>query len=609
MDANLILLAIEAGVKLGQRFYEVLVDANRERPLFLPLGDLFGSISEANAVDFFNKEENHKLIEPGGPYAGLDRKGKAQAYRSLLAVNQQLGNPASIADEAVELIRDLHKFEQFKKGYGPAAPVLRLIGVLVDIGIGYFQANPQALGQGSPARKVVEAFITGIKPIDFENDAEGKLQTIAGEVMLAGLYAFGENTNLVIKDKRIQVLFGGMAGAIFADFQDAASVGTAIRREEFFQRVTSSLLRGAMAGFADNPTYFIKGDDDAEKIIRVTLTQVFKGLAAEDQEDLFTNDSLEVILKSSLVAVSESASIITGEFILQKLIIGTIKAIVVDDSGKEIFENPEGTVAAILKNGLDTLGENIGTLIDPDRPERLFLVETIRALTAGLGTTLSSGKVKDLLSTQQLISLSRIVFNEVAQHPERLLGKGSTGPDPEMTAVAQIVGSVSKALGENPQELITGDGLLTLVQIAILTAGQNIDKLLDLDLDKLLANTHDPATNLLYKILQALTKGFREAQDPRALFTREMFVDTACRLIATASNNLELLLGGQADEIRRLTIQLMTLTADPKLQNRLNSGNFPVVFQGLLRLVLLGKLNLDDADGVTAAVIKILESA
>jgi hypothetical protein len=288
MDPALILFAISAGVKLGQKFYEVLVDANRERPLFLPLGNLFGSIQLADAKDFFSRPENVNLVRNGGPYAGLNGQDLVKAYRSLLAVNQHLGNPESITDEAVSLIRDLHEFEQFKKGFGHAPPVVRLIGTLVDIGIDYFRANPQALGKGSAARLVVEAFIKGIDPIDFDTAREDHLQ-IVGEVMLAGLQVFGENTNLVSKDKRIQVLLGGMTGAIVEDFKDAESQGAADRRRNFFERVTSSLLRGAMAGFADNPTLFLKGDADSEKIIRATITQVFKGL--ENQEDLFTNES------------------------------------------------------------------------------------------------------------------------------------------------------------------------------------------------------------------------------------------------------------------------------------------------------------------------------
>ncbi len=642
MDPALILFAIEAGVKLGQKFYEVMVDANAERPLYLPLGDLFGSIKFNDANYFFRHDINAmKLVADDGIWLALFDKSEDEIvahYQYVLAIMQQCG-VNSLTDDAYKILvyrhggineiinKQLSKegedelsandfkeltFEQLKKGEGHATPVLRLMGALVDVGIEFFQLNPQGLIKNSAARKVVTAFVTAITSpatkIDFDMEAQGdneligKLQEIAGGVMLAGLQALGTNTNLLFKDERVQTLFGGITGAIVADFKtlekDLTQAGED-RRKQFYADITSSLLQGAMAGFAANPTLFFKKNGDVPKIIQDMVTQVCNGL--KGKEDLFTPDSLEVILKSSLVAVSADARLITPNPILEGLITGTVEAIVKDESGRKIFQNPEGVAAAILKNGLTALGENVGTLINPDRPERLFLVETIKALTAGLGTTLSSGKFKDLLSTQQLISLSQIVFNEVAQHPERLLGKGSTGPDPKMTALAQIVGSVSKALEKEPTILITGDGLLTLLQTAIRTTGQNVDKLLDL-------NNQDPATNLLYKVLQSLTEGFSTAPGIQAFKTGEMFVDTACRVIVTASNNLGFVTGGK-DVIPELILKLMTLTTGQDIWSRLNSGNFPRIFDGLLRQVMLGKLDLDNADAVKNAVVKILETS
>jgi hypothetical protein len=42
MNPALVLFAIEAGIKLGRKVNEVLVDETAQRPLLLPLGDLFG---------------------------------------------------------------------------------------------------------------------------------------------------------------------------------------------------------------------------------------------------------------------------------------------------------------------------------------------------------------------------------------------------------------------------------------------------------------------------------------------------------------------------------------------------------------------------------------
>jgi hypothetical protein len=590
MDPTLILFAIEAGVRLGQKVYEVLVDANVERPLFLPLGDAPESIQRDRARKFFDLPENAALTAPGGPYEGVDDDEDimVKAYHTILAISHQLG-PVEVVtiDQSREIIAQLHAFEQFQEGFGSASPLQRLCGTLVAIGIDFFQINPQALGKNSPARRVVEGFLLALDPQEFERvDAD-----LAGQMLLAGLQVFGDNTSLVSKDKRLRVLLGGMTKALVDDFKAAGSEGAKDRRKNLYDRISASLLRGAMAGFSDNATLFLPGDSKSEGLIRATLTQVLQGL--QNQEDLFSNDSLEVIMKSALGAVSESADLITDQLILQKFIAGTLKTLSSTD-GKEVFS--EATCAAILKNGLDVLGANIGTLIDPENPQRLFLDETIASLAAGLGTTLGGGKLKEVFSSQQLIRLSQIVFHEVAQNPEGLLG--DTQGDPGKTALAQIIGSVCKSLGDEPKRLITGEGALILLGSALRTASQNIDKLLDL-------STEDPAGNLLFQILRELTKALTQTADPRRLLTRAMFTETAARLMVTASNNLEILAGGQVEVIGRLAVTLLTLAAGD-LQFHVNGNTFPVVFDKLLRQVLLGQLNPADPAAVLAEAGKIL---
>ena len=52
IDPQLVIFAVEAGVKLGRKMNEVLVDETSQRPLVMPLGDLFGSVTEAEAMRF-----------------------------------------------------------------------------------------------------------------------------------------------------------------------------------------------------------------------------------------------------------------------------------------------------------------------------------------------------------------------------------------------------------------------------------------------------------------------------------------------------------------------------------------------------------------------------
>lgn len=91
-------------------------------------------------------------------------------------------------------------------------------GTVVEIGIDYFVANPQALGKDSSARRVVAAFLVGINDVDF---AEGESIDVVGDVLMAALKVLGDNATLVSNDTRIHVLLGGVTDALRNDLKEA----------------------------------------------------------------------------------------------------------------------------------------------------------------------------------------------------------------------------------------------------------------------------------------------------------------------------------------------------------------------------------------------------
>ena len=120
MDPTLILFAIQAGVKLGQKFYDVLIDANRERPLYLPFGDIFGSIEFNQANTYFRDDENgQKLFGAGGIYENVKEDNEIEEiYHYVMAVMQQCG-VSSLTDEVYKLIIYRHNINQNLKDQLP----------------------------------------------------------------------------------------------------------------------------------------------------------------------------------------------------------------------------------------------------------------------------------------------------------------------------------------------------------------------------------------------------------------------------------------------------------------------------------------------------------
>ncbi len=209
------------------------------------------------------------------------------------------------------------------------------------------------------------------------------------------------------------------------------------------------------------------------------------------------------------------------------------------------------------------------------------------------------GTVKDLLSPTQVTQLVSILFNEIARHPEHLLGDNVE--DPKKTALAQILGSVARALGDDASRLVTGEGFLELLHIAITVALQNSDKLLDLD-------STNPDTNLLFEVLKQTIAAINPTSDTRGLVGRDVFLDIVERILPLVSANLEAILNGAPTAIKETVSKALEL-ATGVLENRINGANLPILIEQLLLRVLWEELNLAEETAVVREATVILRAA
>jgi hypothetical protein len=589
---QLVLFAIEAGVKLGRKVYDVLVDETAERALVLPLGDLFGNVPEAEATQFFLRPENAHLIKEGGPYFGFSPAERLRAYRSILALNERVGALGDEGRTGVEIIDQLQAFEQLKKGFGAKHPARRVLGTVVEIGIDYFAANPRALGRDSTERRLVAAFLSSLDQTDF---AEGTRAEIVGDLFSAALRALGDHAALLEDDARVQALLGGVTRALIADIDALSSTGAQIRREQLLRRIGSSLLRGGAAALSENLPLFLPGDRTARALVQSTLTEMLAGI--QDKEDIFTTGAIELVFAGALRATAENAELFTTKPVLQELLRRALTALT-DTRGRKLF-SPE-TIALILSEAIEVAGENVETLISPRNPQRQILASALGAMAESLaGALAGTGRVQDLLSKKQLADLARIVFLEVARHPEQLLGQELDNE--KKTALAQIIGSVARALGENPARLVNGAGLVELVRLSLRVAVQNAGKLID-------TSSTNPKTNVLFQILSELVAAIDRDKDPRQLVTREVFLEIARRVLSVASANLETILEERARPVEE-TVRIALALARGALENRINGANLPVLIEQLLRQVLWKELSLGEANAVELAARRVLQAA
>ena len=454
MNAALIMFGIEAGVKLGTKLNDVLVDATVEKPMLLPVGELFGSVTEDDAIEFF---DNHsELTTAGQPYHRYSRADKLKAYKTLKQIDDRVVGSGSVSSEAIQIVSNLQKLQQYKQGFGAKPALQRVVGTLVEIGIDYFVTHPEAIGAKSKERKILQGFVESLDEVNF---AEGTRTEIVGDVLVLALDTLQVNASLIMDDARLQALVGGVTNSLLKDIQDAGSIAAMKRREDFVRRIGSSILKGGAQAFSQNIDLFLPEDSDAKPLVSSTLTQLLEGL--HGKENLFTNESLELLFHSALRAVAENPKVFSEDAVLQQLITRTVKAMT-DATGRKVFS--EETVAAVLEEALSVAAENIETLIDPANPQKQLLANATRAVAQSLsGALAGGGTVKDLLSRQQRVSLMGVVFKEVAKHPEQLLGDATLGD--RKAALAQIIGSVARALGDHPRRFVNGEGFVQLVGV------------------------------------------------------------------------------------------------------------------------------------------------
>lgn len=592
MDPSLVLFAIEAGLKLGRKVNEVLVDETAQRPLLLPLGDLFGSITEADAMRFFSTD-GRKLIAPDGqlfPYRA-DRPKLVEFYRALLGVESVQGPAANPDARRAEVVTQLAALDQFDEKFKAKHPVRRIFGTVVEIGIDYLTTHPEALGKDSPARKVILTFVSALDETDF---AEGSGREVLGDLLAATLRTVGAGVALVDDDQRLQVLLGGILDAVAGDVRAAIQNGNELSRQQLFRRIGSSILRGGATAFTENINLFLPGDGTAKKLVGQTLTQVLAGLT--DREDLFTSESLEVIYKSALRVAAENSELFTDNKVLQELI-ARVLTVVSDQQWNKLFSS--ATASSVLSVALEVVRENIETLIDPKNPKEQLLANALAAMAGSLSAKLAGGgSVQDLLSRSQLLDLTRVVFGEVAKHPELLVGDPAA--DPKNTVLAQVIGSVARALGDDPLLVTHGAGFVELVKVALAVAVQNADKLID-------TKSASPTTNLLFGLLKQVVTAVNAAKDPRQLLSRDAFIEIVRRVLTTASANLPVLLGPQPKAIQDTVAAAMEL-ASGALAERINGANLPQLIQRLLHRVLWNDLDLSEPKALEQAALSILKT-
>jgi hypothetical protein len=484
-EAELIMFAIRSGIKLGQQSREAYVDATRRRELMLPLPNFPTAITVDSAGGYFIGEGARHVKAPSrladlvgrwNSRAALsaDEEAELRVFRCECFVQDltQAGLPVSAADASVfgpEDLQTLLQVRQWGRGTDPTPSALQRVGgTLIEIGVDYFATMPGALNAHSTMGKIAHAALAGLEPLKLSEIAIGELP---GRLFVATLETVATNPGLLTGDPKVQELVTATSRGLAQDVGERIAMmrargdSNSSREErvaEWGELVFRSVLGTGGRMVLENPKTFlgIKADGEAALVSDVG-TSVLGLILSEPTGNLsrvFSRESVDVVMKAALIAVAKHP-----EMLVDKKDKG-LHALLVSVAS-ELGQYETLLTAALLpdvtKLILEKTGDNL-ELLWPEMaqsPKNHLLLTAAKTSLAILTKAPDGARWKPRFGRDDLLAVTRTVFDEVVQNPAWLLA-AADGGDARLKIALEAALDVLRARGTQQLGLATATAVL-----------------------------------------------------------------------------------------------------------------------------------------------------
>jgi hypothetical protein len=630
---DLVLFAIHAAIKLGQKIQTVFEDEIRDRELVLPSVGFPDSElpTPSDTEDFFTEagkvfvEQQVKVKSESGDVTNLPEYGslyglwqKWQAGTDPGTTMHQLRQAAKSLmmagkadDVRGEYRRDPETFyagvnalfvvKQWRVDPKPP-PLQRLAGTVVELALDYVKADPTLFGGKAVGDRVVRSFLLSLDEVQF---AETRYDDLLLDILQASLSAFRTQGDLIIGDKTLALLLKRMSVTLADNIKKAEDSQDPLQQlmlNTFRRETLQGFIKISAATVSEHATRLLGPADSSETQLLNGVLQAVLTVVQGEQGNLFSSQTLKDIYQASLSAAAQNATLLLpgapGEerhIFLANLITGMAgrlaAAVEKDPSGLFTPDLLQGIIAI----GLDTLAGHAARLINPHAPQEQLLVEALDRVILALSAEFHQdahlpGVLASVFSQGQLMALIGEAFGAVAQNPGGVIP--GVGGDPRRSALAQIVGSVAAVVSRDPGHLLGGDGYVQLLSVALRAFAHNPDRLLDL-------NTADPLKNVMSQVMIAVVDAAAQNLEAggRNLLAGDMLLQMMEAALAMVSKNTQ---GFRSDDqIAGLVLNRLLAAASQDLANELDAENLLRVFPPLLHQALQqgrAVLNLGDRE-------------
>ena len=628
---SMVLFAIHAALKLGQKLRAIYEDKVRDQDLILPpIGVVPPDLPDwdLDVRPFFEKAgqafvapppqaelgENAQPPPPEGIYFSLwQKKGKPANQKLLCLAYQKIKNnldPHREEDDVKgDYRRDLDKFyqgasalfvvKQWREGTDPKRPIWqRLGGTVVELAVDYAIADPGLFGGNGKGDRLVRSFLQSLDQVDFD----ARHDELLLEILQASLNTFAGQVDLVVGDDTLALLLKRVATTLVGRVEAAKNDANLLLPLYNFRRdLLQDILRISAATVSERAGLLLgPPDSKEEQFLNTVLQSVLQ--AFQEQPQLFSHQTLRAMYGAGLTAVAQNAALIlpgkTGEpshEFLSQLFTGTVQLLATAGQAGPHALFTLDLARDVTTLALDTLSQNARQLIDPKNPQTQLLVRALERIVLSFSGKLHQDQdlpriLAETFSQKQLVAIIQEVFAAVAQNPEALL-PGKDG-DPQRSALAQIIGVVAAVVATDTKRLLTGDGYVELLQVALEAFALNPDRLLNLD-------TADPLDNVMAKVMTAVLTAATEnlKNGGRHFLWGDVLLQAMEAALGAVSKNTT---GFLADpEVVTLVLARLLKAASGAQANVLDAENLLLVFSPLLMRALQegrGILDKDDEE-------------
>ncbi len=448
--AEIVMLAIQAGIKLGQIAQDGYVLKVKQGSLTLPLPDSYFSPDIAAAGEYF---------EPGGAGAGLRVHGSRlddlctkaahgglspAEERELVEIysdyrsrgeGQEIAEGLILGADSWDAILTVRQYTRGEVAIQRRRLAHRLVGTLVEVGVDYFATMPGGINRDSRQGKLLAAFVEALDEIPFADlDYEKEwIGDVGKRLFISVLETAAEQPELLSNDVNVQSLVKVTTKALseatlerLKEITDAHGGDLAQKNnlKSWTELVFRSVLTSTGTEIASNPKRYLGIDSDADealiKKVGGAVIQVVSQGGNLNFYKLVGREGLDAITRAALAAVGEHPEILGGKD-------DSPLRVILADVAKTLGSSDQVLVQSMVPEVFRLVLEKTGSHLDliwPDKgkpQDHLLLVaakETISILTARNG-----GNWQPAFTKPDLLKVVDAVTGELAANPNWLLAR------------------------------------------------------------------------------------------------------------------------------------------------------------------------------------------